>query len=148
MSVEITAAQDEAIRRHGAAGYPNEICGVLLGREAGGHKTVADLLPIENQFESEEQYHRFLITPGDMLRAEKTARARGLSVVGFYHSHPNAPAVASAYDRDHAWPWYSYIIVSVRDGQPHEMRSWTLRDDRSAFDEEDLTVAGSLAKGV
>ena len=71
MSVEITAAQDEAICRHGAAGYPNEICGVLLGREAGGHKTVADLLPIDNQFESEERYHRFLITPQDMLRAEK-----------------------------------------------------------------------------
>ena len=142
MSVEITAAQDEAIRHHGAAGYPNEICGVLLGREVGGHKTVADLLPIDNQFESEERYHRFLITPQDMLRAEKTARAQALSVVGFYHSHPNAEAVASAYDRDHAWPWYSYIIVSVRDQQAREMRSWTLRDDRSAFDEETLTVGG------
>jgi proteasome lid subunit RPN8/RPN11 len=142
MSVEITAAQDEAIRHHGAAGYPNEICGVLLGREVGGHKTVADLLPIDNQFESEERYHRFLITPQDMLRAEKTARAQGLSVIGFYHSHPNAEAVASAYDRDHAWPWYSYIIVSVRDQQAREMRSWTLRDDRSAFDEETLTVGG------
>jgi proteasome lid subunit RPN8/RPN11 len=140
MSVEITAAQDAAIRTHGEAGYPNEICGVLLGREQGGHKTVTDLLPIENQFEADEQYHRFLITPPDMLRAEKTARSQGLSVVGFYHSHPEAEAIASNYDRDHAWPWYSYIIVSVKEHQARELRSWTLRDDRSAFDEERVDV--------
>jgi proteasome lid subunit RPN8/RPN11 len=140
MSVEITGEQDAAIRAHGEAGFPNEICGVLLGREADGHKTVTGLLPIENQFESDEQYHRFLITPQDMLRAERSARAQGVSVVGFYHSHPEAEAIASNYDRDHAWPWYTYIIVSVKQGRADEMRSWTLRDDRSAFDEEPVTV--------
>jgi proteasome lid subunit RPN8/RPN11 len=140
MSVEITGEQDAAIRAHGEAGFPNEICGVLLGREADGHKTVTGLLPIENQFKSDEQYHRFLITPQDMLRAERSARAQGVSVVGFYHSHPEAEAIASNYDRDHAWPWYTYIIVSVKQGRADEMRSWTLRDDRSAFDEEPVTV--------
>ena len=143
MSVEITAAHEAAIREHGETGYPNEICGVLLGREAGGHKTVQELLPIANQFEEGEQYHRFLITPQDMLRAEKTARGKGISVVGFYHSHPEAEAIASAYDRDHAWPWYSYIIVSVRDRQARDLRSWSLRDDRSAFDEETVSIAPS-----
>jgi proteasome lid subunit RPN8/RPN11 len=140
MSVESTGEQDAAIRAHGEAGFPNEICGVLLGREADGHKTVTGLLPIENQFESDEQYHRFLITPQDMLRAERSARAQGVSVVGFYHSHPEAEAIASNYDRDHAWPWYTYVIVSVKQGRADEMRSWTLRDDRSAFDEEPVTV--------
>jgi proteasome lid subunit RPN8/RPN11 len=140
MSIEINQEQDQAIREHGERGYPNEICGVLLGREEGGHKTVAGLLPIENQFEAEEQYHRFLITPQDMLKAERTARGQGLSVIGFYHTHPNEAAVASIYDRDHAWPWYSYIIVSVRDRVAHEMRSWVLRDDRSAFDEEAVSL--------
>ena len=140
MSVEITREQEAAIRAHGEAGFPNEICGVLLGREAGGHKTVTRLLPIENQFESDEQYHRFLITPQDMLRAERSARAEGVSVVGFYHSHPEAEAIASNYDRDHAWPWYTYIIVSVKRHRADELRSWTLRDDRSAFDEEAVTV--------
>jgi proteasome lid subunit RPN8/RPN11 len=140
MSVEITGKQAAAIRAHGEAGFPNEICGVLLGREADGHKTVTGLLPIENQFESDEQYHRFLITPQDMLGDERSARAQGVSVVGFYHSHPEAEAIASNYDRDHAWPWYTYIIVSVKQGRAAELRSWTLRDDRSAFDEEPVTV--------
>ncbi len=147
MSVEITAEHEGAIRQHGEAGFPNEICGVLLGREHAGHKTVVELLPIENQFESDEQYHRFLITPTDMLRAERLARGKGLSVVGFYHSHPEAEAIASAYDRDHAWPWYSYIIVSVKARAADELRSWTLRDDRSAFDEETVTVVGGQGSG-
>jgi proteasome lid subunit RPN8/RPN11 len=101
-----------------------------------------------NQFESDEQYHRFLITPQDMLRAERSARAQGVSVVGFYHSHPEAEAIASTYDRDHAWPWYSYIIVSVKEHRADELRSWTLRDDRSAFDEETVTVNGGASSGA
>lgn len=148
MSVEITPEQDQAIRQHSETGFPNEICGVLLGREQDGHKTVAELLPIANQFESDEQYHRFLITPTDMLRAERLARSQGLSVVGFYHSHPEAEAIASTYDRDHAWPWYSYIIVSVKARAAHELRSWTLRDDRSAFDEERVTVVSRQSSVV
>jgi len=148
MSVEITPEQDQAIRQHSETGFPNEICGVLLGREQDGHKTVAELLPIVNQFESDEQYHRFLITPTDMLRAERLARSQGVSVVGFYHSHPEAEAIASAYDRDHAWPWYSYIIVSVKARAAHELRSWTLRDDRSAFDEERVTVVSRQSSVV
>src|SRR3954453_5060667 len=140
MSVQISAAQRAEIERHGASGFPNEICGVLLGKEENGHKAVHELLPIVNQFEAGGQYHRFLITPEDMFKAEKRARAAGLSVVGFYHSHPDHPAIASAYDRDHAWPWYSYIIVSVVAGSAADMRSWQLADDRSRFDEERLTV--------
>ena len=140
MSVEITREQEAAIRAHGEAGFPNEICGVLLGREAGGHKTVTGLLPIENQFESDEQYHRFLITPQDMLRAERSARAQGVSVVGFYHSHPEAEAIASNYDRDHAWPWYTYIIVSVKQHRADELRSGRCATIAQAFDEETVTV--------
>jgi proteasome lid subunit RPN8/RPN11 len=138
MSIQIDAAQRSEIERHGESGYPNEICGIMLGNEQDGRKTLRELLPVENRFEAEEQYHRFLITPEEMFKAEKRARAAGFSVVGFYHSHPDHPAIASEYDRDHAWPWYSYIIVSVREGSAREMRSWTLRDDRSAFDEEQI----------
>jgi len=57
-------------------------------------------------------------------------------VVGFYHSHPDAPAQPSGFDREHAWPGYCYLIVSVRQGDPQEMRNWLLREDRSGFDED------------
>ncbi|HVT30628.1 MAG TPA: M67 family metallopeptidase, partial [Lacipirellulaceae bacterium] len=76
------------------------------------------------------------ITPEDVLLAERTAREMQLDLIGWYHSHPNAPARPSEFDREHAWPWYSYIIVSIRDGAPKEMTSWRLQDDRSAYDSE------------
>jgi proteasome lid subunit RPN8/RPN11 len=34
-------------------------------------------------------------------------------VSGFYHSHPDHPALPSAFDTEHAWPWYTYVVVSV-----------------------------------
>ena len=73
-----------------------------------------------------------------MRDAEKAASAQGLEVIGWYHSHPDHPARPSDYDRDHAWPWYSYIIVSVHTGVPQDMTSWRLRDDRSEFLEEKI----------
>ena len=66
----------------------------------------------------ESERNRFLIDPLEQLRVEKDARARGLDVLGYYHSHPDHPARPSNYDREHAWPWYSYVIVSVQRGEP------------------------------
>ncbi|HEX2523559.1 MAG TPA: M67 family metallopeptidase, partial [Terriglobia bacterium] len=71
-------------------------------------------------------------------QAEQYARKQKLEIVGFYHSHPNAPARPSQFDLDHAWPFYSYVIVSVRDQKSQELTSWQMRDDRSCFDPEEM----------
>ncbi|MGH9353636.1 MAG: M67 family metallopeptidase, partial [Terriglobia bacterium] len=84
--------------------------------------------------------NRFLIDPDDLRRAEKDARGRGIETVGFYHSHPDHPARPSEYDRDHAFPWYSYVIIAVEAGKAGRYTSWVLRDDRTQFDEERLEV--------
>ncbi|MCG8604725.1 M67 family metallopeptidase, partial [bacterium] len=76
-----------------------------------------------------------------VLQAEKFARERGMDIVGFYHSHPNADARPSKYDLEHGWPWYSYVIVSVRSGHAGDLTSWKLREDRRQFDEEEIRVA-------
>jgi proteasome lid subunit RPN8/RPN11 len=81
---------------------------------------------------------RFSVTSQYVLDAEKAARQQGLEVVGWYHSHPDHPARPSQYDRDHAWPWYSYIIVSVANRIPEEMTSWRLADDRTEFECEEI----------
>jgi len=127
-----------ALQSHGEAAYPNEGAGLLLGRAADGHKTVEDILPLDNQWGAEEQYHRYLITPQDMLRAETEAARRGLDVVGIFHSHPDHPAEPSGFDRDWALPWYSYVITSLQQGRAIVSRSWRLREDRSQFDEEEI----------
>jgi len=64
----------------------------------------------------------------------------GAALLGFYHSHPDHPARPSQYDLDHAWPTFAFVIVAVERGEPGEMRSWRLRPDRSAFDEEAIVV--------
>ena len=127
-------AVPDAIRRHGAETYPNECCGALIGRDG----VVTDTFALPNTTE-EGPRRRFLVRPDDYRQAEGRARETGGDLLGFYHSHPDHPARPSQYDLDHAWPFFSYIIVSVQNGDPQDMTSWRLREDRSAFDQEDLT---------
>ena len=136
MALELQAGTANAIRRHGAETYPNECCGALVGRDG----VVFDVYPLPNTTE-EGPRRRFRVRPQDYRAAEHQAGQAGAELLGFYHSHPDHPARPSQYDQDHAWPYFSYIIVSVRAGVPEEMTSWRLRDDRSAFDQEDLTYA-------
>ena len=90
---------------------------------------------------SDERRRRFLIGPEAYRAAEARASEDGSALIGFYHSHPNHPAVPSAFDLEHAWPNQSYLIVSVQAGRPEAARSWRFRADRSAFDEEPLIVS-------
>jgi proteasome lid subunit RPN8/RPN11 len=127
---------EAAIRAHAAEAYPHECCGALLGRPG----EVTAVLPLPNTTE-EGPRRRFLVRPGDYAAAEREAARQGADLLGFYHSHPDHPARPSQYDLDHAWPFFSYIIVSVVAGEAGPMTSWRLRDDRSTFDEERLAGA-------
>lgn len=139
MRVELSASLQNQIFALLEAGYPNEAGGFLLGI-AGPAVVVQDVIPIANTFATEEQWHRYAMTPLDWARLEDEADARGLTLVGYYHSHPDSPAIPSVFDRDHALPNFVYIITAVYQGKHAEQRAWWLRDDRSQFDEGDLTV--------
>lgn len=133
----------EQIRKHGARDYPYECCGLLIGRfENDGSKVVVETFAISNAREETAKRNRFLITPEELLRGEKHARERSLDVVGFYHSHPDSAAIPSQYDLEHAWPTYSYIIVSTNAVATGDLRSWEQRPDRSSFDEERIELGG------
>lgn len=141
MGLHWTAAQGDAIARHGEAGYPDEICGFLLGTQMDGEKWVREVVAVANTWEeTDERRRRFLIAPQDFLREERRAREAGWEILGFYHSHPDHPAQPSETDREAAWPGYSYVIQSVRDGRAAEVRSWRLQDDRAGYDEEAIHV--------
>ncbi len=140
----LSAHLAEKIRLHGAETYPNECCGALLGRdsEIGSQdavREVLDLFPLINRRDDSPR-NRFSVTAEDVLDADKAAQEQGLEVIGWYHSHPDHPARPSQYDRDHAWPWYSYIIVSVQNGAPQDMTSWRLSDDRQEFSPEGVEI--------
>jgi proteasome lid subunit RPN8/RPN11 len=133
MPLGLSAAVTEAIRRHAAETYPHECCGALIGRE--GAVTEAFALPNTTD---EGPRRRFLVRAADYREAERRADNSGADLLGFYHSHPDHPARPSQYDLDHAWPFFSYVIVSVREGVAGDITSWRLRDDRSSFDSEEL----------
>jgi proteasome lid subunit RPN8/RPN11 len=135
----LTKEHIEQIKRHGEQSYPYECGGMLIGHfAADGVKTVCELLPMENAMDESEKHNRVLITPQDVLRAERWARERKLDVVGYYHSHPNHPAIPSQFDLDHALPVWTYLIVSVERGKAVDVRSWEMENDRSKFNEEQI----------
>lgn len=137
--IRIRRGQAEAISRHGEADYPHECCGLLLGRFLdGGGKAVEEIYPISNAREEAAKRNRFLISSEEFAKGDAFARASGLEVVGFYHSHPDHPSAPSDYDREHAWPAYSYAIVSVEQGKAILLTSWVLKPDRTAFDPEEI----------
>jgi proteasome lid subunit RPN8/RPN11 len=137
----LTPEQEKIVRTDGEKAYPNECCGVLIGEiDNAGVKITKHAQAIINAREGSEQYNRFLITPEDMLRAEKTARSMKLDVIGFYHSHPDHPAVPSDYDKEHALPFYSYIIVAVKQGKAEELTSWELTANRADFVPENIST--------
>ena len=130
-----------AIRAHGVQSYPHECCGAILGRDAGIAREVLGLVPLANRRDDSPR-NRFEITSDDVRMAENKARDLGCDLVGWYHSHPDAPARPSDFDREHAWPWYSYIIVSIEKAGPQAMNSWRLVDDRSRYDAEPIEIIG------
>ena len=123
------------IRAHGVEAYPHECCGALLGTDGENAREVRDLLPLVNRRDDSPR-NRFSISPDDFRTAEKAARERGLELIGWYHSHPDHPALPSEYDREHAWPWYSYVVVSILERAPKQMTSWRLADNRVRFQPE------------
>jgi proteasome lid subunit RPN8/RPN11 len=129
----LTADALATIRKHGAETFPYECCGALI--EVDG--IIVEAYEMENTT-SGGAARRFRIGPDQYRQADKYARERGGSLVGFYHSHPNEPARPSAYDLEHAWPNLTYVIISIRSGVPSDITVWHLRDDRSGYDEGEL----------
>lgn len=170
--LRIASAALEVAVRHAGSGYPLEVCGFLAGTEQDGLRTAFEAWPVPNAWESDPEdrarvlagaalrdglearrweahgaERRYLISGQDHVAAMKRARLAGLEIVGFYHTHPDHPAVPSPFDREAAWPEYSYVIFSVRQGAVVETRSWRVPDFETPFAEEPVEVFAPRAGG-
>ncbi len=137
LAVKLRSSAETEIRTHAERTFPEECCGILLGTDFP--RTVHSIISIDNT-KDENRKRRYLIDPKALLTAERDAARLGVDVVGIYHSHPNHPSKASEFDREHAMPHWSYVIISCMEGKSTSMQSWRLRDDRSVFDEEELSI--------
>lgn len=140
--LKLPATIQDIINAHGAAAFPYEGCGLLLGRIENGNNVVVAIHPAQNTWPIEsEKPERFRISSADMLQAELAAMNQDLELIGIFHSHPNHPPIASPRDLAWAtWPGYSYLITEIRDGQPRLSRSWQLMADRTNFVEEPVEI--------
>lgn len=128
----------DAIRTHAASTYPEECCGFLIGRQSGDLR-VEEVMRASNVADP-PRTTRYTIDPRDIVSAERSASSKGLSVLGYYHSHPDHPSVPSEFDRSHAWPSYSYFIIRVLSGGASDFRSWRLSESGGRFIQESVAV--------
>ncbi len=124
---------------HASETFPEECCGFLIGRE-GSERITTEARRARNSA-TESRGSRYVIDPLEIMKCEKDSASAGQKILGYYHSHPDHPAVPSEFDRQNAWPGYSYLIVAVISGRPSGMRSWRLADDRSRFVREEVLYA-------
>lgn len=138
MNLKLHPEHLQIINNHAESTYPEECCGIMLGYVAEDRKILITVIPTENAWnqeavnftvEAQSTKRRYAIAPTFMLQMQREARNRNLNIIGIYHSHPDHPAIPSECDRLYAWPEYSYVIVSVKNGKADELNSFCLDDD-------------------
>jgi proteasome lid subunit RPN8/RPN11 len=138
--VKISRAAFDALQAHAAEGYPNEICGVLVG--SAGEMRATDAKRARNTVVDRAR-DRYELDPIDHMRIQREADAAGLDIVGYYHSHPDHPAKPSMFDAERSWAGLVYVIVSVEKGRPVDVNGFVAEKDGGPFrsDPEPLEVS-------
>src|SRR5215471_3438321 len=137
--LKIRASVLREIYDHTEASYPHECCGVMVGTLAGDNRTVHTFRKCKN-LNTERAHDRYEMDPMDMLRTEREFENTEWDIIGIYHSHPDHPSRPSQTDTDRAWPDYSYVIISVREGRVASANSWVLNESERKFYEEPLVA--------
>jgi proteasome lid subunit RPN8/RPN11 len=135
--IEIEQQPWSEMVRHAEHNYPNECCGVMLGSTVDGRKLVTSAMPLENAFTGEQGAH-YELRPEDLLTADKLARARGLDLIGIFHSHPDCDAYFSETDLKNSCPWYSFVVLSIKSRKFDHANSFLPDFDQTRAEKEEL----------
>jgi proteasome lid subunit RPN8/RPN11 len=122
---------------HAQSTFPDECCGVMVGRIEGEGKLVTAAFAVENAYKGKQE-DRYEIRPEDLLAADKKARAKGLDLIGIFHSHPDCDAYFSKTDLGNSCPWYSFVVLSVKGGKFDHANSFLPNADQTAAEKEEL----------
>lgn len=135
--IEITNEAWQTMVEHAEATYPNECCGAMLGRAADGKKSVTSAIKLRNAF-SGSQGARYELKPEDLLEADRAAREQKLDVIGIFHSHPDCDAYFSETDLKNSCPWYSFVVLSIKEGKFNHANSFLPDWEQTKADKEEL----------
>jgi proteasome lid subunit RPN8/RPN11 len=133
--VRIIKATYLELINHAESGYPNEVCGVLIGKNG----KITDYKRCRNLNEDRKR-DRYELDPASFYEADDWARKNGREIVGIYHSHPDHPSIPSEFDRSRAWPEWIYIILSINAGKYNDGRAWLLDDSVLTFNEKGIDL--------
>lgn len=135
--ISIEPAAWDVMVSHAQKTYPNECCGAMIGAIDGSGKIVRVAVPLENAFTG-EQGARYELRQEDLLRADSEARQRGMDLIGIFHSHPDCDAYFSKTDLENSCPWYSFVVLSIKDGKFDHANSFLPDPDQTKADKEEL----------
>ncbi len=136
--ISIEPAAWDVMVSHAQKTYPNECCGAMIGAIDGSGKIVRVAVPLENAFTG-EQGARYELRQEDLLRADSEARQRGMDLIGIFHSHPDCDAYFSKTDLENSCPWYSFVVLSIKNGKFDHANSFLPDPDQTKADKEELT---------
>jgi proteasome lid subunit RPN8/RPN11 len=135
--INVEAKAWQTMVAHAEATFPNECCGAMIGSIDGAEKHVTLSVPLKNAF-SGPQGSRYELRPEDLLEADRQARAAGLDLIGIFHSHPDCDAYFSTTDLQNSCPWYSFVVLSVKNGKFDHAASFLPNADQTAAEREEL----------
>ncbi len=148
-AVVVPEALLREMRAHARETYPDECCGFLVAEpdptDEGAARTVVEVHRASNDFEGERR-RRFVIRPEELRDAERSVEPTGRVIGGFYHSHPDHPARPSSFDQEHAWPWYTYLVLSTTAQDVPAVGAFELDGESGTFREVPLRT--SLGDGT
>jgi len=136
--IDINQESWDVMVAHAEKTFPNECCGAMLGSIDGDVKKVLKAVAIENSYTG-DQGARYELRPEDLLEADRQARAAGMDLIGIFHSHPDCDAYFSKTDLENSCPWYSFVVLSIKNGKFDHANSFLPNADQTAADKEDLT---------
>lgn len=144
MALILDISKAKAIQQHACETFPEECCGCLLGHMEGDQRRVFQVVKVSNTSSPSTRRTRFFMDPKDIFSVEEQATRLNMDLIGFYHSHPDGVAEPSNYDlRQATWERFSHVILTVRKGNPGNLTSWVLREDRAGFIKESITIMKS-----
>lgn len=135
--IKIDTQAWQTMVKHAEASFPNECCGAMIGTVDGEVKSVTLAEPMENAFTGEQAAH-YELRPEDLLAADRKARAAGLDLIGIFHSHPDCDAYFSKTDLENSCPWYSFVVLSVKNGKFDHANSFLPNAEQTVAEKEEL----------